>query len=482
MKVFGKIFVVLALFACQVTAKEAKYVFLFIGDGMGVNQVLGTEYYLGELAGHLGIEPLCFTGFPVSGLCTTYSASTDVTDSSAAATALSTGHKTANNVMGMLPDKTTPVEGIAEKAHKQGHRVAICSTVAINHATPAAFYAHTRSRDDKHLIGLQLADSGFEFFAGGDFEQNEDREDPAITDMEYAEESGYTIVRGYDEYKEKSGVADKMILLQKPRKDGKNEELVPSIDQTGSELCVSQITEAAIDFMMKDPSKGFFMMVEGGMIDDWLHGNDAASTFKEIIDFDNAIKLAYEFYKKHEKETLIVVTADHETAGLSLGAGVYRLALKNLQYQKISESAFARHLENMTKEKQDTLTWDEIKAELTEYFGFFDTVRINSSQEARLKDAYVKTFGNSGRRWRAPASSDDDAAKEEFYEYYKADALSDVAVKIMSEVSLINWSIGQHSAGYTPVFAVGVGSEAFTGQMDNTEIPVRMARAAGYKW
>lgn len=482
MKVFGKIFVALALFACQVTAKDAKYVFLFIGDGMGANQVIGTEYYLGELAGHIGIEPLCFAGFPVTGLCSTYSASSDVTDSAAAGTALATGNKTANNVMGMLPDKTTPVESIAEKAHKQGRRVAICTSVGIDHATPAAFYAHTGSRDNRHTIGLQLADSGFDFFAGGDFAQNEDRKDSARTNMGYAEESGYTIVRGYDEYKEKSAAADKMILFQKPRKDGKNVELRASIDQEEGDLCLSQVTEAAIDFMMKEPSKGFFMMVEGGQIDHWLHGNDVASTFREVMDFDNAIKVAYEFYKKHEKETLIVVTADHETGGVSLGAGSYRLALKNLQYQKISEDSFARHLESLTKEKQDSLTWEEAKAELTEYFGFFDTVKLRSSQEANLKDAYEKTFGSLSRRRRAPVSTDTDVAKEESYQYYRADALSDMAVKTICEVSQIAWGTGEHSAGYVPVFAIGVGAEAFTGQMDNTEIPVRMARAAGYKW
>ncbi|MCZ4237954.1 alkaline phosphatase, partial [Staphylococcus equorum] len=88
-------------------------------------------------------------------------------------------------------------------------------------------------------------------------------------------------------------------------------------------LTLTQITESAIAFLSKDAKKGFFLMVEGGQIDWACHGNDAATTFREVQDMDNAIKVAYEFYKKHPKETLIVVTADHETGGIALGTGRY---------------------------------------------------------------------------------------------------------------------------------------------------------------
>ncbi len=469
----------------SVSAKDAKYVFMFIGDGMGVNQVIGTEYYLADINGKVGIEPLCFAQFPVSGLVMTYSASTDITDSSAAGTALSTGCKTANNVMGMLNDKTTPVEGIAERAHKQGRRVAICSTVGVDHATPAAFYAHTANRNSQHLIASQLAESGFEFFAGGDFAQDVDSRNPdSKSNTEYALEQGYRIVRGYDEYKANAAESDKMILFQKPREDGNNTELIPSIDQVDGDLNISQITSAAVDFMMKDPSKGFFIMVEGGHIDHWLHGNDAAATFREVIDLDNAIKVAYEFYLQHKDETLIVVTADHETGGLSLGNGAYRLALSNLQYQNISEEFFSHHLEKLTKEKKDSLTWDEVKAELSAKFGFWDHVRISASQEEKLKEAYAATFATPSRRRPGPVENEGTVTQsnEEFYEYYKADKLSDLAVKTMCDISQISWGTGQHSGGYVPVFAIGCGAEQFTGQIDNIEIPVKIARASGIKW
>ena len=489
MKVIRTFAAALLIVFCTVSAsaKNAKYVFYFIGDGMGMNQVLGTEYYLGELADHIGIEHLCFTQFPYTGLVTTYSASSDVTDSSAAGTALSTGNKTANNVMGMLADRKTPVESIAAKAHRQGRRVAICSTVSIDHATPAVFYAHTPSRDDRYVIGHQLCETGYEFFAGGDFGQDKDRRNPeAISNTDYAAENGYTIVRGMDDFRSKAASSDKMILFQKERADGKNYELVPEIDRHNGELSLCDITEAAIEFMMKEPKKGFFIMLEGGQIDHWAHGNDVASTFHEVIDFDNAISIAYDFYLKHKDETLIVVTADHETGGISLGNGSYRVALRNLENQKISEDLFARHMESLTKERKDSLSWEEVKSELKEYFGFFDKVRISGAQEEKLKQAYAETFGSMNRQRRPVAQPAETAVetkpKEESYQYYKADRLSDLAVKTLNDISQVAWGTGEHSGGYVPVFAVGKGSEAFTGQIDNTEIPVRIAKAAGIRW
>ena len=146
-------------------AKAPKYVFYFIGDGMGLNQVVATQYYLRSCEGELGITPLCFTQFPYTGIATSYSASSDVTDSAAGGTALATGHKTYNGAIGVAAD-ATPVASIAEKAHRYGAKVGVATSVTINHATPASFYAHQKSRNDYYEIGAQLPASGFEFFAG----------------------------------------------------------------------------------------------------------------------------------------------------------------------------------------------------------------------------------------------------------------------------------------------------------------------------
>lgn len=137
-------------------AQQAKYVFYFIGDGMGVNQVQGTELYRGELEGKIGITPILFTQFPYATVATTFSATNGVTDSAAAGTALATGNKTKNGAIGVLKDLETPVNSIAVWAKNAGYRVGVATSVSVDHATPAAFYAHAGSRSSYYNIGKDL--------------------------------------------------------------------------------------------------------------------------------------------------------------------------------------------------------------------------------------------------------------------------------------------------------------------------------------
>lgn len=464
----------LALLAASVCgAKEAKYIFYFIGDGMGVNQLVGTQMYLAELQGRIGYEPLCFTQFPATAYGMSYSSTNGVTDSAAGGTALACGDKTGNQVLGLLPDRKTPTYSIAVRAKQAGMKVGICTTVGIDHATPAAFYAHMPNRNSYHEIGMQLAESGFDFFAGGNFHQNLDSKNPEKDkgNIANAEKKGYTVVYGYDEFKKKEASAKKMILL--PNKEVKGTELPYRIDRTDKDLTIGQITEAAIDFLMKDGGKnGFFCMIEGGKIDGALHGNDARAAFDEVIDMDDAIKTALDFYNKHPEETLIVVSADHETGGLVLGLESYRLDLKLLQYQDMSEGAFTNHLQEMSAKAEDgILLWDEVEAELRQHFGFWDKVRLTDAQTGQLRQAYVETFGMGYG-----------VAEEKQEEYYKVDKLSDLAVKIISERAQIAWGTGAHTAGYVPVYAIGAGQNLFHGQINNIEIPKKIAEAAGLKW
>ena len=165
-KLFG--FFMLLLIAVTVSAKTPKYVFYFIGDGMGPSHVLGTEYYLGELEGVIGRpNQLCFTQFPKSAFVSTYSKSNGVTDSAASGTALATGSKTKNGFLGVTMD-TTPVYSVAHAAKKLGYAVGISSTVGINHATPGAFYAHQPGRSRYYEIGKDMLTADYDFYAGGD--------------------------------------------------------------------------------------------------------------------------------------------------------------------------------------------------------------------------------------------------------------------------------------------------------------------------
>ena len=462
---FTIIMAMMLLVVAASAKKGPKYVFYFIGDGMGTNQVMGIQYYLQDIEGEYGFKPLCFTQFPYAGLVVTYSANSDVTDSAAAGTALASGQKTNNNYLGVLPDRETPVTTIAEMAHQKGIRVAIGTSCSIDHATPGSFYGHRPHRNQYHQIGAQLAESGFDFFGGAQFRAPTARDDSDEGNYAQAENAGYTIVRGYDEYKQKASSSKKIILFDKePKSDN---ALAYAIDRKEGDLKLAEITEAAIDFMMKDPKKGFFMMMEGGRIDNACHANDPGAYIQEMLDFDEAIKIAYDFYLKHKKETLIVITADHETGGLGLTAGDYRTNLKVLQYQKMSKDAFNAHLEKMGRELGDILTWDEVQDELKKYFGFWDTVKLTDKQTDRLRSVYVETFGMGPGELKEG-------------EYFEVDKLTDEAARIMTEAAQISWAAGCHSGSYVPVFAIGAGAELFTGQMDNTEIPMKIKKLAKY--
>ena len=469
MKKFNLLFALVLLSCYWSFAQQAKYVFYFIGDGMGVNQVQGTELFQGELKGEIGISPLCFTQFPVSTVATTFSATNGVTDSAAAGTALATGNKTKNGAIGVLKDLETPVNSVAVWAKNSGRRVGIATSVSVDHATPAAFYAHEAGRSSYYNIGADLYRAGFDFYAGSDFVEPENKKDKNAKNLyKMADEYGYCIARGYNEYTKKSDKADKMILFQSKEASEKDRSAIPyAIDRTEKDLSLEDITRSAIDFLSKDMSKGFFLMVEGGKIDWACHSNDAATAFREVQDFDNAIKIAYEFYKQHPDETLIVVTADHETGGIVLGTGQYKLNLKALESQEMSESGFTKVLNAMRKKYKNNVPWEAVKESLEENFGFWDEIKLTEKQEERLLSVYEKTL--KGQK-----------AKMEKSEYAHDEALAAEAKRIISETALIGWTSGGHSAGYVPVFAIGAGAGNFSGRLDNTQIPALIAKAAGY--
>jgi Alkaline phosphatase len=179
--------------------KEAKYVFMFIGDGLGLQQISSTEIYLGArkttASSRPEIEKLSFSKFPGQGMITTYSANSFITDSAPAATSLATGYKTDNGVIGVDPTKTKRFKTIAEMAKEKGMKVGIISSVSINHATPASFYAHVPSRNDYYGIGMQLLNSDVDYFGGGGFHQDRGKDKDQKSLYEVAAEKGIEVVR-----------------------------------------------------------------------------------------------------------------------------------------------------------------------------------------------------------------------------------------------------------------------------------------------
>lgn len=327
-------FVLLAAICVSVLAfcchneKKAKYVFYFIGDGMGFSHVSLAEGYLATKEGKIGNSPLCFSQFPVMGMATSYSANRYITCSSAAGTALATGAKTNNGMLGITPD-TVELTAISYKIHNAGFPIGITTSVTIDHATPASFYANSAARSDYYSIAQQLSESGFEFFGGGGFYGTKDKRHAEKSLYDIAAEAGYEFAYGVEDYKAKKGNSEKMILFQ-AEEAKRNNDLPYVAERVEGDLQLPQVVEAAIDFLNNE--KGFFLMVEGGKIDWAAHSNDLQGTILETLDFDHAIQVAYNFYLQHPEETLIVVTADHETGGVTLGRGkgyVYDLSVVN---------------------------------------------------------------------------------------------------------------------------------------------------------
>ncbi len=312
------------------TMEPPKFVFLFIGDGLGFAHVSLAEAYLSSQKGEIANESLSFTRFPVMGMVSTFSANTYITCSSAAGTALATGHKTNNGMLGIDPEGNK-LRSIAYDIKKKGMKVGIVSNVTIDHATPAAFYASSNSRNNYYEIATQIPESGFDFFGGGGFAQPTGPDKDQKDIYKVLEDGGYAVARGIQEYMSKKG-APKLALFQD---HGKEEALPYVIDRDQSDLTLSHVVAAAVDYLYD--TEGFFIMAEGGKIDWAAHSNDGKTTILETLDFADAVEVAYQFYLKYPNQTLIIVTSDHETGGLTLGRERgYVLNLKELEPQENS--------------------------------------------------------------------------------------------------------------------------------------------------
>lgn len=455
-------------FSAAIAQQNApKYIFFMIGDGMGLNQVQVTEVYKASLEGKNTVFPLTFTQFPVISYATSHSASHGVTDSAAGGTALAVGHKTKNGVIGMDTSTTIAHTSIAEVAKQQGLKVGITTSVSIDHATPASFYAHRASRNMYYEIGLDLIKSDFDFFGGAGFlspEINYEKEKVQSLFPQF-EAAGYGLAYGLKEYEAIKGDKEKIILMND--RDSATASLTFAIDRNPEELTLAQVTSSAIESLSKNNEDGFFLMVEGGKIDWACHGNDGATAIHEVLDFDAAVQEAYKFYQQHPDETLIIVTADHETGGLALGNGSYTLTLENIDQQKRSQGALTTIVRNFRK-ANPSASWNEVKGLLQQHLGLWGDVRVSRGDEKEIKDAYESSFVNN-------------IEETEESLYASDDKIATLAVKALNRSSNLSWASGGHSAAYIPVYAIGAGAAAFQQKMDNTDIPRKVAEAAGWK-
>ena len=285
-------------FSADGTNKAVRNVILMIGDGTGLAQ-LSSGFYTNNK--QLTIFNLRKTGF-----VTTWSASNVTTDSAASGTAYATGHKTTNYMLGMAVDSTDLVN-IPEMCEKKGLVSGVVSTDDLNGATPASFFAHQINRNLTPEIWAELPGSAIDFAAAGSIEVY--REQPEATQKAIAED--YTVVTDLNDPKASS--AKKLVYL--PHK-----EETQSMAQGRGDF-LPKATTYAINYLMNHRTsarKGFFLMVEGARIDKSCHSNDYPSEVKEVLDFDKAVEAAIRFAEK-DGHTLVLISADHETGGLSLG-------------------------------------------------------------------------------------------------------------------------------------------------------------------
>ena len=261
------------LFDGMFGGKTPKYIFLFIGDGMGVAQIQSASFYKGTVENNGAVTPaeLSFMKFPFN----------------------------------MTPwTRDVPFETIAEKLHSQkGYKVGILSTVNIDHATPAAFYAHQASRKNYYEIGEELANSGFEYFAGGDFQNPRGG---AVSNYDMAIAKGYKLVTT------QAGAAalkagDKALVIAEQRADAA--AMNYSIDAAAGEWQLSDYVRKGIEVL--DNPNGFFMMAESGKIDWACHANDTAASIHDVLEMSNAVQVAVDFYNQHPNDTLQPDQADH---------------------------------------------------------------------------------------------------------------------------------------------------------------------------
>ena len=275
---------------------KAVNVIYMIGDGMALPQVYAAMLASGE--------EMTFSQFPYIGVVDTHSASNDITDSAAGGTALASDHKTNNAMLGMNPD-TIPVKTVLEAMAEQGKETGIVVTCYVTHATPAAFYAKVPHRKQYEDIAVQMAENPYiNLIIGGGMKHFAQRKDSLDLMARMENELGWKV---YDNLAEVDVTSQKYAVIA-------DTNHMPKAADRGDFL--PRAVKTALK-SLDDAKNGFFLMVEGSQIDFACHAGDSTWMMDEMLDFDYAVSVALD-YAKEKGNTLVVVTADHETGGLTL--------------------------------------------------------------------------------------------------------------------------------------------------------------------
>ena len=472
-----------ALSAETYEGKMPKYVFLFIGDGMSFPQATSLGIYRGtvdnKFVGTLkeptidnipkAIDPV-FTSFPVVGAARTYDASKFVTDSASAATAIASGFKTLDGRIGVdVHEKSIPT--IAELLkEKKKYKIGIVTSVSLDHATPAGFYAHQASRNNFYEIGLDLIKSDFDYFGGGGFKKPNGKDGNQKHIIDLAKESGYTVsTTKADTLALKPGVG-KAIAIN-PVFDNESDRALPfAIDGDPEGLSLAEYTKKGIELLENDT--GFFMMVEGGKIDWAAHANDAMTLIRDVMALEDAVKVAIDFYNRHPDDTLIIVTGDHETGGLTMGFGgtMYDTFFSLLSNQKLSYGEYAKRV---AKYRENKTPFETVVADLADLYGLAMPGTPAAEKEPRLvlderdmtmlKAAYEQSMIPLKERTQ-------DWSYRINYSMYEHEPLQIVVTHALNNKAGIGWTSSAHTGLPAAVYAIGAGQDVFNGFFENTDI------------
>ncbi len=453
---------------------KAKYVFLFIGDGMGAAQRKAAELYLEQVKdpGRPAGEKSLMNSLPAQGMNTTLDLTGAIPDSASTATAIATGRKTNSGTIGMDPEGKVRYENIAETAGKKGWKIGIISTVNLDSATPAAFYAHAANRGQLHEISMQLAGSGFDYFAGGQLLEPSDREDPAAPNaIRTARQNGYTVAIGRRQFQALKPGIGKVLAMSETVDD--NAAMYFTLDRHRDAKDVSLAEYLAKGIELLENPKGFFIMVEGGKIDWACHANDAASAVHDVLALDDAIAGAFSFYRKHPEETLIVVTGDHETGGLTIqfdgtrySPVVYRLMHRKMSYIEIDRQIG----EYRRAHSPDDAKLEDLMPLIADAFGLHPPSSEGANREAgmNLDDPELFALRDAFRRSMF--------GKHPFGSH---EPLTTKLTTILDNKAGLAWTSSSHTATPVQTSAVGVGARLFNGCYDQTDIYVKMMNITG---
>lgn len=468
------------------TAEEAaatpKYVFMFIGDGMGNPQVTATQYYKGAVANPDSEFPvpadLSFTQFPYLGMVTTYDASSFCPDSASTATSMASGEKTLSGVINYDVTLTTPFKLVTEYAKEAGYKIGVVSSVSVDHATPAAYYAKQPSRNDYYEIAVQgITGDTVDYLAGGGFKKptGADKENPQPDIMELAVENGWSIPETNDEIRSLNAESGRVLAINPVLQDSKAIHYEIDRERLAAEgedvLSLADFVKAGINVL--DNENGFFLMCEGGKIDWAGHANDAATSIHETLAFSDAVQVAVDFAAEHPDETLIIVTADHETGGMTIGFATtaYDTHFTYLTNQKISFTDFDSVIADM---RDNGASFEDALAEIETYYG----LTTEPDQDLSLTETELNSLRAAFELSMTPVDARE-LGEEEALLYGGYEPLSMAVSHIINNKAGLSYTSYAHTGLQIPVYATGVGADAFSGLYDNTEIFTRTVEVMG---